>query len=244
MFRITGRHGLRWKFNLALLPAVAVILGVLGLMDSVHEREAVFAAHVMHAAGTAAAIVPPLNPTPGAVARRSLFVHGIYALVLLSLIALALNVALSRFVLKPLDLIRHDIGQMERGHWRLPVHPTDADEVGSVVESMQPLGLTIDALVAHMIRAERMATLAALAARTTAQIEPCTARIAASMSRLYERPDSAAREAAAQVACANAEILAAVRGLDRLFEAAYSSGSVRPMPRNAPKLDLRNRPTV
>ncbi|MBY0493906.1 MAG: efflux RND transporter permease subunit [Cyanobacteria bacterium] len=150
MFRITGRHGLRWKFNLALLPAVAVILGVLGLMDSVHEREAVFAAHVMHAAGTAAAIVPPLNPTPGAVARRSLFVHGIYALVLLSLIALAMNVALSRFVLKPLDLIRHDIGQMERGHWRLPVHPTDADEVGSVVESMQPLGLTIDAPIGQV----------------------------------------------------------------------------------------------
>ena len=43
MLRITGRHGLRWKFNLALLPAVAVILGVLGLMDSAHEREAVYA---------------------------------------------------------------------------------------------------------------------------------------------------------------------------------------------------------
>ena len=244
MFRITGRHGLRWKFNLALLPAVAVILGVLGLMDSAHEREALFAAHVMHAADTASSRATPLNPTPEAVARRSLFVHGLYAFGLLSLIALALNLALTRFVLKPLDLIRNDIGQMQRGHWRLPGHLVEPDEVGTVVESMHPLGLTIDALVAHMIRTERMATLASLAARTSAQIEPCTARIAASVSRLYERPDSAAREAAAQVACANAEILAAVRGLDRLFEAAHSSGSVRPVPRNSPKLDLRTRPTV
>jgi hypothetical protein len=159
--------------------------------------------------------VAPLNPTPEAVARRSLFVHGIYALVLLSLIALALNVALSRFVLKPLDLIRHDIGQMERGHWRLPVHPTEADEVGSVVESMQPLGLTIDALVAHMIRAERMATLAALAARTTAQIDPCTQQISA-----------------------------AVHGLDRLFESAFSSASSRPARRHLPVAEPGTRRTV
>lgn len=138
MFRITGRHGLRWKFNVALLPAVAVILGVLGLMDSVHEREAVFAAHVMHASGTVSAVAAPLNPTPEAVARRSLFVHGIYALGLLSLIALALNVALSRFVLKPLDLVRHDIRQMERGHWRLPAHLAELARCGN----REPAGLS------------------------------------------------------------------------------------------------------
>ena len=228
MFRITGRYGLRWKFNLALLPAVAVILGVLGLIDSAHERDAVFAAHVMHASGTASSAAAPLNPTPEAVARRSLVVHGVYAFALLLLIALALNLALSRFVLKPLDLIRHDIGEMERGHWRLTAHLADADEVGSVVESMHPLGLTIDALVAHMIRAERLATLAALAARTTAKIEPRTTQIGAAVSRLYERPDGASRQAAAEIATATAEILIAVRGLDRLFESALSSPSSKP----------------
>lgn len=225
MFRITGRHGLRWKFNLALLPAVAVILGVLGLMDSAHEREVVFAAHVMHASDTVSLGAAPLNPTPEAVARRSLFVHGVYAFGLLSLIALALNLALSRFVLKPLDFVRHDISQMQRGHWRLPAHLAEADEVGSVVESMQPLGLTIDALVAHMIRAERIATLAVLAARTTAKIEPRTTQIGAAVSRLYERPDGASRQAAAQIATATAEILMAVRELDRLFDATLSSAS-------------------
>lgn len=224
---VPARRGLRWKFNVALLPAVAVILALLGLMDSVHERQVVFAAHVMHASGTDAAVEAPLDPTPESVARRSLLVHALYALGLLSLIAVALNIALSRFVLNPIGLIRQDIGQMERGHWRLPAHLARPDEVGGVVESVHVLGLTIDALVAHMIRAERLATLASLAARTTAQIDPCTQRIGAAVSRLYERPDGVSREAAAEIASANAEIILAVRGLDRLFEPAFLSASFR-----------------
>ena len=246
MFQWTPvRRGLRWKFNLALLPAVAVILAVLGLMDSVHEREAVTAAHVMHASGSVPSIAT-LDPTPEAVARQSLLVHGVYALALLSLIAVALNVALSRLVLNPLSLIRHDIGQMERGHWRLPEHLARPDEVGNLVESVHVLGLTLDALVAHMIRAERLATLASLAARTTAQIDPCTERIGAAASRLYERPDGVSREAAAEIASANAEILVAVRGLGRLFEPAFSSVSFAradtgsSTPRPAPPRKSRN----
>ncbi|MBY0493353.1 MAG: hypothetical protein K2Y23_03990 [Cyanobacteria bacterium] len=224
---IATRRGLRWKFNLAVLPAVALILAVLGLMDAVHERQAVFAAHVMHASGTVSAVGAPVEPTPEAVARRSLLVHGVYALALLSFIAVALNVALSRFVLSPIGLIRQDIGQMERGHWRLPAHLAGPDEVGGVVESVHVLGLTIDALVAHMIRAERLATLASLAARTTAQIEPRVERIGAAVSRLYERPNNAGREAEEQIATASAEILAALRGLDRAFEASLSSSGRR-----------------
>lgn len=229
------RRGLRWKFNVALLPAVAVILALLGLMDSVHERQVVFAAHAMHSSGTDSAVEAPLDPTPESVARRSLLVHGLYALGLLSLIALALNVALSRFVLNPISLIRQDIGQMERGHWRLPAHFARQDEVGGVVESVHVMGLTIDALVAHMIRAERLATLASLAARTTAQIDPCTERIGAAVSRLYERPDAVSREAAAEIASANADILVAVRGLDRLFEPAFSATSFRRTDTGSPK---------
>lgn len=228
MFQWTpSRRGLRWKFNVALLPAVAVILALLGLMDSGHERQVVFDAHVMHSSGTDSAVEAPLDPTPESVARRSLLVHGLYALGLLCLIALALNVALSRFVLNPIRLIRQDIGQMARGHWRLPAHLARPDEVGGVVDSVHVLGLTIDALVAHMIRAERLATLASLAARTTAQVEPCTQRIGAAVSSLYERPDGVSREAAAEIAAANADILVAVRGLDRLFEPAFSATSFR-----------------
>lgn len=224
-----SRRGLRWKFNVAVLPAVAVILALLGLMDSAHERQVVVAAHVMHSSGTDSAVEAPFDPTPESVARRSLLIHGLYALGLLSLIALALNVALSRCVLDPIGLIRQDIGQMERGHWRLPAHRRLArpDEVGDVVQSVHVLGLTIDALVAHMIRAERLATLASLAARTTAQINPCTERIGAAVNRLYERPDGVSREAAEDIASATAEIRVAVRGLDRVFESAFSSASLR-----------------
>lgn len=223
MFPIAGRGGLRWKFNVVVLPAIAISVAVLGMLDAAHERQAVFAAHVMHASGART----PLEPTPESVARQTLVIHGVYAIVLLALIALILNTALSRFVLGPIGLIRGDIEKMERGHWRLPAHLADGDEVGYLVASVQTLGVTLDALVAHMIRAERLATLAAMAATTSARIEPCTERIGAAVSRLYERQDGASRTAARQISSANVEIVRAVRGLNRVFESSCSSIAVR-----------------
>lgn len=224
------RRGLRWKFNLTLLPAVAATIILLAWIDTDHERQAVLAAHGQHDSAAGAGLESGmLDPTarPEAVVRGSVLIHAVDAVLLLSLIVFALNAALSRFVLKPMTFIRDDIEKLERGHWRLPAHLAGPDAVGGVVESVHVLGLTIDALVAHMIRAERLATLASLAARTTAQIDPCTERIGAAVSRLYERPDGVSREAAAEIASANADILVAVRGLDRLFEPAFSAASFR-----------------
>lgn len=220
------RRGLRWKFDLAILPAVAMTVLLLAWMDTAHERQAVTAAHGLHAAGAVAGAETGLvdsATSPEAVAGRSVVIHAVYAVVLLSLIAFGLNAALSRFVLKPIDLIRDGIEKMERGQWRLTQRPASQDEVGHVVESFQMLGLRVDALVGQLIRAERLATLAVLATRTAAQIEPRVERIGAAVSRLYERPDGAGREAAEEIATASAEILSAVRGLDRAFEGNPSS---------------------
>ena len=225
-----ARRGLRWKFNLALLPAVAMTVLLLAWMDTAHEWQAVVAAHGLHApgagAGAVAGLVDPAT-SPEAVARRSVVIHAVYAVVLLTLIAFGLNAALSRFVLKPIDLIRDGIEKMERGQWRLTQRPASQDEVGRVVESFQMLGLRVDALVGQLIRAERLATVALLATRTTAQIKPRVERIGAAVSRLYEREDGAGREAAGEIATASAEILAAVRGLDRAFEGNLSSTSLK-----------------
>lgn len=221
------RHrGLRWKFNVALLPVVTIAVLLLAWMDSQHERQAVTAAHALHVAGAGAdAAAAPVDPatSPEAVARRSTLVHAIFAAALLLVLAFALNAALSRFVLQPIDLIRDGIEKMERGHWRLSLRPARHDEVGRVVESFQMLGLRVDALVGQLIRAERLATLALVATKTTAQIEPRVQRIGAAVGRLYERQDDVGREAAEEIAIASAEILAAVRGLDGAFEANLSS---------------------
>ena len=227
------RRGLRWKFNIALLPAVAVTVFLLAWIDSHHEWQAVTAAHGPHMAaadaGVEAAQADPAT-SPEAVVRRSAVIHAAYAAALLLVIALGLNVALSRFVLEPVDRIRDDIEKMERGHWRLPLRPAGQDEVGRVVESFQMLGLSVDAHVGQLIRAERLATLALVATKTAALIEPRVERIGAAVGRVYERRDGAerdARTAAEEIAIASAEILAAVRGLDRAFEAETNSSSIR-----------------
>ena len=216
-----GRPGLRWKFNAVLLPVVAVTVILLVWLDYRHEWQAVMRAHGQHtAAMSAGAAAEPVNraTSPQAVARRTLVIHAVYAVVLLSLVALGLNVALSHFVLKPIDLVRDRIEQMERGYWRMPVQLATQDEVGRVVESFQMLGPKVDALVMQLLRAERLATLALVAKKTASQIEPPVQRIGAAVGDLHGSRDGAVRETAQEIATANAEILAAVRALGRPFE--------------------------
>lgn len=220
------RLGLRWKFNLTLLPAVAMTVLLLAWVDTAHERQAVSAAHGQHAPAAGAPAEPgPVDPTasPAAAVRRSAVIHAVYAIALLSLIAIGLNTALSQFVLKPIALMDDDIENLERGRWRLPVRRAGRDEIGRAAERVQSMGLTVDALVGHMIRAERMATMALLARRMTAQIEPRVERIAAAVSRLNERADGSGRDAEGEIATASAEILMAVRDLNRACEANLSS---------------------
>ena len=217
------RRGLRWKFNLFLLPVVAASVAVLGWLDSRYERGALVAAHAMHAHDvTIETTTAPVEGaiSPEAVARRTLVMHALYAAGLLMLIGLGVNAALSRFVLEPIDRIRDGIEKMERGHWRMPWRPATTDEVGRVVESFQLLGLRVDAIVQQLLRAERLATLALVARRTSTQIEPRVARIAVAASDLHKVRDPAAREAALAITTASAEILAAVKGLDQLFDAS------------------------
>ena len=208
---------------MTLLPIVALTVGLVGWVDYRHERQAVMAAHVLHVTqvGTAAEAGPiDADTSPEAVARRSLVFHAVYAALLLSLIAVSLNAALSRYVLKPIERIRDGIEKMERGHWRLQVLPARQDEVGQVVESFQVLGLKVDAFVAQLLRAERLATLALVAKKTASEINPRVERIGAAVGQLHRLRDSTAQDASREIATASAEILAAVRGLDQLFEAS------------------------
>ena len=216
------RRGLRWKFNAVLLPIIAVTVVLLVWLDYRHEWQAIMAAHGQYpGAISAGAAAGPVDrgTSPEAVGNRTLAIHAVYAVVLLSLVALGLNVALWRFVLRPVDRIRERIEQMERGYWRLPVQPAGQDEVGRVVEHFQMLGLKVDALVMQLLRAERLATLALVARKTASQIEPPVQRIGTAVGCLHRSADDAIREAAREITTANAEILAAVRSLDRPFGA-------------------------
>lgn len=105
------RLGLRWKFNLTLLPAVAMTVLLLAWVDTAHERQAVSAAHGQHAPAAGAPAEPgPVDPTasPAAAVRRSAVIHAVYAIALLSLIAIGLNTALSRKLPRQADSSQGD----------------------------------------------------------------------------------------------------------------------------------------
>lgn len=223
------QRGLRWTFNATLLPVVAVTVGLLILADYRHERDALLAAHhaptVARADGTG--LTADIRQHLDAVRRRSLLMHAAYGVLLLSVIAAGLNAALSRFVLKPMTIIDAGIRKMERGHWRTPILSARRDEVGCVVENFQLLGLKVDAIVAQLVRAERLATLALLANRATAEISPRVEQIAAAVGELQRLGDGPARVSARAIAVASAEILVAVREFDRLFAASLNRAQSR-----------------
>lgn len=221
-------RGLRFKFNATLLPIVAATVIALGWVDAEHERDAVMAAHAVHGVGSSSPVVDDVvdgATSPQIVARRSVAMHAAYAATLLLLVGVGLNAALSRLVLAPIDRIQDGIDKMERGHWRLPPQPAASDEVGRMVDSFQRLGLSVDAIVQQTLRAERLATLALVAKKAAGQIEPRIERIAAAAAGLQVLRDPAARDAGHTITSASAEILAAVRGLDRLFDASLHLGS-------------------
>ena len=226
---LRGR-GLRWRFNAVLLPVIAVTFGLLVWLDYRHEWQAIVGAHGQHpaaiSAGAAAGLVDG-GTSPEAVAGRTLAIHAAYAVVLLSLVALGVNVALWRFVLRPVDRIQERIEQMERGYWRMPAPPVGQDEVGRVVESFHMLGLKVDALVMQLLRAERLATLALVANKSTTQLEPPIQRIDAAVGHLRASGNDTVRQAAQEIAAANAEILATVRSFSGPFEAVSASQVIR-----------------
>jgi hypothetical protein len=104
----------------------------------------------------------PMDPwtLPDEAARRSLTFHLVYGGALVALVIGAVNVVLGWYILRPVALMRQRLTGLQRGHWRGPVDPGGNDEIGTLYEGFQRLGPEMDALVAHILHAERLAMLA------------------------------------------------------------------------------------
>jgi hypothetical protein len=215
--------GLRAKFNAIVLPVLAVVFGAVVAVDYRHDVRTVMAAHAIHEASQDVHRDGPIDPatTPEAAGRATLFTHAAFGLVTFTVVLIAVNVALSAFVLTPLGRVREACRQMERGHWHAPDLQHGRDEVGMTTEAFRQLGLTLGAFVGQTLRAERLATLALLAQTTACAIEPQVARLGASVGRLHASPAPGVRQEAEEVASAAAAILAAVRGLGHAFDASF-----------------------
>jgi HAMP domain-containing protein len=216
--------GLRFKFNVIVLPVLALLVGLTIAADYRHEVAAVMAAHTMHEGPVGAvSSMRPIDPatTPEAAGRASLVMHGWFAAVMLVAVMAAINATLSVLVLRPLGRIRVACAQMERGHWSTLELPAPSDEIGVVAAAFRQLGLVLGTSVGQTVQAERLATLAMLARTTASAIEPEVARIGTSIARLQASSSPDARQEAAHIGRAAAAVLSAVHGLDHAFEAQF-----------------------
>jgi HAMP domain-containing protein len=213
--------GLRIKFNLVVLPLLALSLGVVMWVDYHHEVDAVMAAHTLHAGPVSLdASSGPVSPgtSPGEVAGRALRIHAAYGFVVFVALGGALDAAVMLFVIRPVRRIQETIEQMVRGHWRVTPAVTTHDEVGRLGADFSRLGFAIDALSGHLLQAERLATLALLARRLQGTVDPQVQRIGQALTALHAEPASARCPTALnEIAEATARIAAAVRALDEPF---------------------------
>ena len=222
--------GLRLRFNLVVLPIVALGIAVMVWADYRHEYAALMEAHAVHTSVVDS--IAPAGPLafrslPDAAVRRSLVMHLAYAGALLVILLLALNIVLHVLVLRPVALMRERLASFERGQWRWPQESGADDEVGSLYEDFQSLGLEIDALVGQVLHAERLAMIALLSKRFEQQAGPEVGRIAAIAGRLAQSGAPDARKDSEELGRAAAGILQAVHAYDAVFAPSDVSRTCR-----------------
>ncbi len=214
------KPGLRVKFNLVVVPIVALGIAMMVWADYRHEYATLMEAHAAHASVVGVgAPTGPMDPwsLPAAAARRSLGMHLVYGGVLLAILVLTINVVLHLLILRPVALMRQRLAGLKRGQWRGPVDPGGDDELGSLYEDFQRLGPEIDALVGQGLHAERLAALALVSKHFTLRIEPEVKRIGAVAARLMSTDAADARAEGGELGRAAAAILHAVHEYDAAF---------------------------
>ena len=213
--------GLRAKLNAILVPTIGVTLALVVSIDYHHEANAVMAAHAIHIQQVGTAVRPSpvdADTTPAAVVGRMLVIHVAGGAVMLAALVTAVNLVLSRLVLLPLAQIRRVIDSMQEGRWQQSIVAGSHDEVGEVVDAFGELGLGVEAIMRHVLKTERLATLALLSNDLSRRIEPEVQEIAWQVAILLAHDTHDVRAAAERIAAADASILAALRALNRPFE--------------------------
>lgn len=135
--------GLRVRFNLVVVPIVALGIALMVWADYRHENAALMEAHALHA--SVVGDVTSADPLaawslPDAAVRRSLLIHLTYGGVLLAMLVFALNVTLDRLILRPVALMRQRVAGIEPGHWRAPMSTTGDHPRIQRLDSAPPAG--------------------------------------------------------------------------------------------------------
>ncbi len=214
--------GLRVTFNLVLLPVLLAGMLAFVWLDYRHEVRAIMAAHALHVSvvGDRATSGPIAAATsPDVVGRRSLAMHAVVAVITLTAVGFAINLALTWLVLRPLGAIETAVRQMEQGHWHVELADSSGDELGRLTGSFRTLGLSLDAQMFQALYADRLALLALLSKRVASRLEPETHRLGRVIGRLAQVEGENARRARSDVADAAAAVLSVLRDLETMMQA-------------------------
>lgn len=215
--------GLRLKFNLVLIPTIAVGIASIVWADYRHESSTLMEAHALHVSrvGTGATAGPMDAWTlPDAATQRSLRIHAVAGGALLVIVVIVVNLTLQGLVLRPIAAMRRRITALERGHWRgqeMGATSGRDDEVGVLYDGFRRLGSEIDALVGQLLHADRLATLALVSRRVEARVEPEVRRIGEIAGRLTSNEPTDPRAEGERLGRAAANILQAVHEYDAVF---------------------------
>lgn len=136
----------------------------------------------------------------GTTLTASLITHSFHLLVTALAMMLAINVVLSRFLLRPIELLSVSMRQMERGDWKgdLPVK-TD-DEIGQLLKAFNRLGRHLEGTIRRLMRAERLASLGLVAVYLNRELRRPIERIRASAKYLCQH-NAFDQESARAVGC-------------------------------------------
>ena len=212
--------GLQLKLAAVVVPLVLVAVGVLAWADYRHEFTSTMDAHGIHASESKDIGPIQADTAPEAVAARSLRAHLVFGGAVALGLALALNAAVTIVILRPIRRIRNHIDQMARGLWRAPSTGRVADdELGALVEGFGQLGVQMEAIVRHLLQAERLAATALISRRLEAELTPALDALGAAVAELHAGRLGDPERLAGSVARATATILAALHELDAPFSA-------------------------
>lgn len=225
-----GSIGLRLKFNLVLIPTIALGIASIVWADYRHDFGTLMEAHALHVSrvGTGATGGPMDAWTlPDAATQRSLRMHAVAGAALLVVVVIVVNLTLQGLVLRPIAGMRRRIAALERGHWRgqeMGATSGRDDEVGVLYDGFRRLGSEIDALVGQLLHADRLATLALVSRRIEARVDPEVRRIAEVAGRLTSGEPTDGRAEGERLGRAAANILRVVHEYDAAFERRPGSG--------------------
>jgi hypothetical protein len=214
--------GLRLKFNLVLVPTIALGIAEIVWVDYRHESATLMEAHAAHVSVVAdGATTGPMDPwtLPDVAARRRLRLHAMAGSALLVIVIVAVNLTLQALILRPIASMRDRIDKLQRGQWRDGEGAASGrdDEIGVLFDGFRHLAREIDALVGQILHADRLAILALVSKRVEARIEPEVRRIGEVAGRLTFGEPTDARADGEALGRAAAAILTAVHEHDAAF---------------------------